>query len=650
MMILGLHFGHDAAISIIKDGQVLLCVEIERINRVKHAISIHPLDIKKCLDDRGFSIDEIDYCTLTSTQDFEYVFLNYDLLNITLDLHKKHTLPCTLTDKLHYTPERMLAMGSGSFQKIFESSEHRFHQYSKLLPGGAEIIKNPQNLFPSIEQFITNDIWTTRKRLDVIGKSSYDQFFNNDIRFGFHYPATLNLFGKKIPSYLFSHHCAHASYTYYESPYDDSAILSHDGGENNGYEGGFFAYGQENKLYLYSPHYLSIGDIYTEAGSSVGFGVVEGPGKLMGLAAYGEPKFFDSKFVGNYYDIGQLPIHAWTDHCIKKAKEMKYDISSLGNVNKILDPINIDIAASTQKLLEETMLKAVHTLRNSLEKSNITTKHLCLAGGVALNCPSNTRIANQKIFDTLFVPPAVSDSGLAIGSALALYYNVMDHKRCTDTKIITPLKAYCGLRTNSSHSIIMQAFDKYQDQIIISECQDVAQEAAEYLYQNKIIGWFQDVSELGPRALGHRSILANPTYEDNWQKVNAAKKRELWRPFAPAVLQSDADKFFTNLPLPSYYMLINGEVIDNTLIPAVTHVDKSARVQCVNQDCGEFYRLLKKFDQLTGIPIVLNTSFNGPGEPIVETPMEAIEFLLKNNDIHTVFIQNYKVTKNEKRL
>lgn len=644
MIIMGLHFGHDASISIIRDGEVLLCVERERINRVKHAISIHPADIVKCLDDVGLSIDEIDYCTLTSTQGFEYVLLDFDSLNITLDIHEKHTLPCTLTDKLHYSPEKMFSLGSGSFKDIFGSPTHRFHQYTRLLPDAEAIVRNPRNLFPAFEQFVRYDLWQEKKTLKAISETDYARLFNDDIRLGFHYPATLRFMGKKIPAYLFSHHYAHACYAYYESPYADSAILSHDGGENIGYESGFFAYGRENRLYLYSPHYLSVGDIYNEAGCAVGFGIIEGPGKLMGLAAYGEPKFFSDEFVGNSYDIGQSSVNAWTEHCIKMAKKMGYDLSSLGDVSKILEPINIDVAASTQKVLEETMLKATYTLRDSMKKSGVTTKNLCLTGGIALNCPSNTRIANEGVFDTLFIPPAVCDSGLSIGSALALYFNVMDHKRKSYSAIPTPLKSYYGLNASSGDDMIMQAFEQYKGQIAVSKCDDVAQEAAEYLQQNKIIGWFQGRSELGPRALGHRSLLANPVYADNWKKVNNVKRREHWRPFAPSVLESEADKFFSDFPLPSYYMLMNGTVMEISQIPAVTHVDKSARVQTVNHECGRFYALIEVFYQLSGIPMVLNTSFNGPGEPIVETPAEAINLLL-NSEISAVFIQDFKVTR-----
>jgi carbamoyltransferase len=382
--------------------------------------------------------------------------------------------------------------------------------------------------------------------LKAIAETSYANLFNDDIRLGFHYPATLRLMGKRVPAYLFSHHYAHASYAYYESPYTDSAILSHDGGESTGYEAGFFAYGRGNKLYLYSPNYLSIGDIYTAAGCAVGFGVVEGPGKLMGLAAYGAPKFFSDEFVGNAYDIGKSSVNAWTDHCIKTAKEMGYDISFLGDVEKILEPINIDLAASTQKILEETMLKATYALRDSMKKSGIATRNLCLSGGVALNCPANTRIANEGVFDGLFVPPAVSDGGLSIGSALALYFNVMDHERNSCSAVAAPLKSYYGLNASSSDNMILQAFDKYKDRIVVRKCDDVAQEAAEYLQQNKIIGWFQGRSELGPRALGHRSLLANPVYAENWKIINDIKRREYWRPFASSVLESEADRFFTD--------------------------------------------------------------------------------------------------------
>jgi len=269
------------------------------------------------------------------------------------------------------------------------------------------------------------------------------------------------------------------------------------------------------------------------------------------------------------------------------------------------------------------------------------TKNLCLSGGVALNCPANTRLVNESSFSNLHVPPAVSDMGLSIGSALALYYNVMGNKRLPEKT--TPRLAYLGLNNSGSLSKIKEDLKKFEDKIKIEEYQNYCEVAAKDLFENKIIGWFEGRSEVGPRALGHRSILSNPTYLKNWERVNKVKGREWWRPFAPAVLQEYEHNYFTNTQFPTYFMLLNAEVKVDTL-PAITHADRSARVQSVTFENGYFYSLLKEFHVISGVPVLMNTSFNGPGEPIVETPEHAIRFLL-NSDLDALYFEGFKVIK-----
>jgi carbamoyltransferase len=648
VIILGLHFGHDAAIAVLRDGELLLCVERERLSRVKHAMALHPDDIKRCLDDVGIGIDDVDYCALTTTQDFEYVFLDADRLRISLSHHPQHTAPCTLVTKLGYTPERMLASGTGSLREIFDCPTHRWHAYRKLLPGCRAILDDDKNLLPSFEKFLQREEWNKRLKLSEIAATDYRDLLDDDARYGFHYPATVHFEGRAIPAYLIAHHCAHACYSFFESPYPDAAILSHDGGETGkGYESGFFAYGTRNVVYLYAPHSLNIGDVYTEAAETVGFGVIEGPGKLMGLSAYGRPTFFDPRFVGNWQDMDCLPPRAWIDHCVSVGAKIGYDLVPLGDTRRTLDPINVDIAASTQRLLEETMLAATESLWGSLQRSGISSKHLCLTGGVALNCPANTRIANESPFSSVFVPPAVSDSGLAIGAAYALYHNVLDQPRRPPTTCAhRPGLAYRGLCSSAGDVAIARALSSFGGRLTFEKCADSALAAAECLQRNQIIGWFQARSELGPRALGHRSILANPTIHENWRRVNLIKGRELWRPLAPSALDDAAATYFSGVPMPSYFMLMNATVVDPQGTPATSHVDRSARIQCVTPDCGRFYALIQNFHRLSGIPIVLNTSFNGPGVPIVEQPEEAIEFLL-NSTLDALFIEDYRVTRRQ---
>ena len=346
----------------------------------------------------------------------------------------------------------------------------------------------------------------------------------------------------------------------------------------------------------------------------------------MGLAGYGQPRFFDPRFVGNEYDWKNTALtqRDWLTHCLEMARGMGYDLQPFGVPSRIEEPINADLAASTQKLFEETYLGAVKTLHAVISKTGRNSDNLCLTGGCALNCPSNSRVFQEGPFEKLFVEPGCDDSGLAIGAAAWLCHNVLDQP-------LPPREAhqhatpYLGLPVG--HDVIHAALDAAGDTIRFAACADAAASAADDLAQDRIIGWFEGRSEIGPRALGHRSILADPRQAANSMRVNALKGREPWRPFAPAVLASQAEAWFAGMPLPSPYMLFTATVRSPEL-PAITHADGSARIQTVDPSCGEFFRVIEEFFARTGVPVILNTSFNGPGEPIVETPQDALRFLV----------------------
>ena len=191
---------------------------------------------------------------------------------------------------------------------------------------------------------------------------------------------------------------------------------------------------------------------------------------------------------------------------------------------------------------------------------------------------------------------------------------------------------------------IVEALKIYDSKIIYKKSSDTTKQAARDVFENKIIAWYEGKSEVGPRALGHRSLVSNPTYKDNWKRVNKIKEREWWRPFAPSVLEEEADKWFAKMPFPSPYMLFTGQVINSEKIPAITHVDNSSRIQTVNKSSGQYYQMIKEFYKLSKIPLVMNTSFNGPGEPIIETPEQALKFLL-NTDLDRLYIDGYRVQK-----
>jgi carbamoyltransferase len=405
-----------------------------------------------------------------------------------------------------------------------------------------------------------------------------------------------------------------------------------------------FLWGEGHHIHPITPHHLVIGALYENVGIRLGMGDVGPPGKLMGLAAYGQPRFFERRFIGNQYDWlpTRVDTDVWLRHCLKLAGEMGYDLAPYGKPDQVLAPINVDIAASTQKLFEETYLVAVDTLAKVIGKVGARTDNLSLTGGCALNCPSNSRIFRESRFRNLFVEPGCDDSGLAIGAASWLYHNVLDQP--------LPSRApgagadpYLGVKASDTADAIQAALREAAEHVVFAVCADAAQSAAEDLVADKVIGWFEGRSEIGPRALGHRSVLADPRQGANWERVNLIKGREKWRPFAPAVLESEAETWFQGLPRRSPYMLFTGTVRSHDL-PAITHSDGSARIQTVDSAAGEFFRVIQHFFTKTGVPVVLNTSFNGPGEPIVETPQDALRFLV-SSQLDALYIGGMRVTR-----
>lgn len=641
MIILGLHFGHDASVSVIKDGEVLLCTEIERHRRIKYTIGLEYTDIEKTLKDCKLTVEDVDYATLTSTQFVDYIFPDPKKLCIKLErlpVHDKHG--CTLSHELKISSQEFFATRLHSMKPVLESEpDHTYHP--RFLSHFKNTLNNTFNNLRPFEKFIDTNLWAKRRTFEEIAATDYRKLFNDSIRHGFHYPAVLELNSKRIPAYLCSHHYAHVCYSFYQGPFEEAAILSQDGAfpAEPTYLSGFFAYGIQNKLYSFTPNNLMAGNIYDMASGAVGF--KDGAGKLMGLAAYGKPRFFAQEFVGNRFDTGMGDLRAWESHCLQQAKLQGYDLKPFGDVNQILAPINIDFAASTQKLIEEIFLAAAATLSSALENSGKFCKNLCIAGGTALNCPANSRIYNESSFHNVHVSPTISDAGLSIGSALGLYYNTLGFER--QVKTAGPKQAYLGIRSSCESEIFADSIKKYSKEVKSTKLSHAAKTIADDLCNNKIIALFFGRSEVGPRALGHRSILANPQYLENWERTNRIKGRELWRPFAPIVLEGEEEKYFSNCPFPSYFMLFNA-VVKTGQLPAITHVDRTSRIQSVNKDCGLVHAVLEEFKKQGNIPVLMNTSFNGHGEPIVETPEHAIQFLL-STAIDAVYLEHYKLER-----
>ncbi len=646
-----MHFGHDGAVSIIKDGKVLSYISRERNSRVKHAIGITTNELDLALEEAQIKINDIDYCTVVSTQNMEILNGLINDFHISFDNHKDHTNPSPLKTLFKESNINVSDLLSFQLKDLFQSEKLKdslqYKNFSKACPEKERIANNSLASTGYLDNYVMLKRWKDGTSLNEMAMFDASSFLENEkIKNGFHYPVSISLRGKSIAGYFINHHIAHAASCYYSSGFQDSAIITHDGfGNGVGYHSGLILYGKDNILYPLSPNHLSIGSLYKSVAILLNLGGF-GEGKLMGLAPYGKPHFFHQDFVENWFGVGRRfkkanQLSLWKEYCRTTAKNMGYNMDALGDKDKITDPINVDIAASTQKLFEECYLYAARMSHNLLTKSGIDTNNLCLTGGTALNCPSNSKVYNEGPFDNLFIEPSCSDEGLAVGSALYLYHHIQGNKLSvkTDNTFISP---YFG-RTIKEDKII-EALKAFESKITYKKTNDTAKQAAQDVFSNRVIAWHEGKSEIGPRALGHRSLVSNPTYKDNWKRVNKIKQREWWRPFAPSVLEEEAEKWFSNMPFPSPYMLFTGQVINSEKIPAITHVDNSSRIQTVNKSSGQYYEMIKEFYKLSKVPLVMNTSFNGPGEPIIETPEQALNFLL-NTELDVLYIDGYRVQR-----
>lgn len=651
MNILGLHFGHDAAVCVLRDGRIAAYVMRERHARVKHAISLEMKTIQAAMAEAQLRWDQIDYCAITSTQNIELIIDDPSAFSIRLEAHPQHVAPCPLGEMTASQGLDPQALLTHRLMEIFYEPRHKdsylYRHYGHAFPEHRTRPRESFSCVGTMDRFIRSPDWSGGG-LEPIATADYSATLRNEsILRGFHYPVTVRIAGIDLPGYFIAHHMAHAASNFYQSGFDKAAILTHDGFPNGkGYLSGMFLWGEGHRILPITPHHLVIGALYESVGIRLGMGDVGPPGKLMGLAAYGRPRFFERRFVGNQYDWLQSNIdtEVWLKHCLKLAGEMGYDLEPYGKSDQVLAPINVDIAASTQKLFEEVYLVAVDALAKVAEKLGLRTDNLSLTGGCALNCPSNSRLFRESRFRNIFVEPGCDDSGLAIGAASWLYHNVFDQPLPERTSA-TGADPYLGVKAAHGTEAIRAALHAAGDALEVAVCADAAQSAAEDLAADRVIGWFEGRSEIGPRALGHRSVLADPRQGANWERVNRIKGREKWRPFAPAVLESEAETWFQGLPRRSPYMLFTGTVRSHDL-PAITHADGSARVQTVDSSCGDFFRVIQHFFAKTGVPVVLNTSFNGPGEPIVETPENALHFLI-HSQLDALYIGGMRVTRKD---
>ena len=591
MYILGVScYYHDAAAALLQDGVLIAAAEEERFSRVKHDYGFPRNAIRFCLDQAGLQGKDLDYVVF-----FEKPFRKFDRILMTT---------------LQTYPQSW---------KVFRES---------------------------MISWMVDKLWVGTTLQSELGVSKEKVIFCE-------------------------HHLSHAASAYLCSPFEEAAILTVDGvGE---WVTASYGVGRGNDIRLLKqiefPH--SIGLLYSAFTAFLGFEINEGEYKVMGMAPYGVPRYVDKvwKLVqqntdGSFsLDMDYFCFHYSTDQTYNQKFVTlfgeprpsklqfftaqtgfpKYFGAPPGNYSELckLNQHYADVAASIQQVTEELLLGMASNL---YRETGI--KRLCIAGGVGLNSVANARILKETPFEQLFVQPAAGDGGGALGAALWAYNCLFGKPRN-----FTMQHAYWG-RSNSDAEI----GDFLRQNGIPFRCfendDELLDRVVERLIQGKVIGWSQGRFEWGPRALGNRSILADPRNPDMKDIVNAKIKfREPYRPFAPSVLAECAEKYF-DLPQakchhPARYMLYVVPVRESqrSTLPAITHVDGTGRLQTVFRDQSpRYYRLIERFGQATGVPVVLNTSFNLKGEPIVNTPANAFNTFSKS-EMDSLVLENFLVEK-----
>jgi carbamoyltransferase len=439
------------------------------------------------------------------------------------------------------------------------------------------------------------------------------------------------LLGKKIGVYVVGHHMAHAASAFYTSNFDEALCITLDSSGGSFEGNSLIAIGNKNYLEYQECPGLMIGNAYSIFTSQLQLGPpFIKAGSTMGLAAYGKPQDHIVKNIKRYvknsyfnYNYFKYYDDLWVDSFGKLDSSLKVgnanDFSSYKNKEKIYETFEgRRSAADVQYVFENAVMDMI---KNASKKYKL--KNICLSGGSFLNCNVNSLIRDSGLFDNIHHFPAAGDDGLCVGSALYIAHQHFNDNR-HDYSV--PEVAYLGTGKDSKRS--------------------PSKKIAKIIADGGIVAWFSGKSEYGPRALGHRSLLADPRNFHNREIINfAIKKREWFRPFAPSVLEEFAGDWFKP-GTPSPYMLYTQVVKRPQEIPAVTHVDNTARIQTVNRnDNPEYYDLIKEFYKITGVPMVLNTSLNGQGQPILETEKDALDFFANNKEVSVLVLNGELITR-----
>ena len=589
-------FYHDSAAAIIVDGEIIAAAQEERFTRKKHDASYPKNAIKYILKESGLKLNEIDHVVF-----YEKPFLK--------------------------------------FERLLET-------YVGFSPSGFKSFSMSMPLWLNEKLF--------QKRMLFEALKEQDNNFNDIKKINFS-----------------EHHLSHAASAFFSSPYDEAIILTLDGvGE---WATTTISLGKHNKINIlkeiHFPH--SLGLLYSAFTYFLGFKVNSGEYKVMGLAPYGEPKFKDiilDKLIDLKED-GSFRLNMDYFNYATGLKMTNKKFAKLFNMkrrepeNKLLQ-IHMDIAASIQVVTEEIVLKITRFLFKEFNIPN-----LCMAGGVALNCVANGKILKDGLFKNIWIQPASGDAGGAVGAAQAFYYQELDNKReilktdsmkgsylgpqFTDDEVENELKN-CGANYKKLNL----------DQII--------KDTAKALSEEKVVGWFQGRMEFGPRSLGNRSIIADSRSVKMQKNLNLkVKYRESFRPFAPAVLFEKVSEWF-EINSESPYMLLVADVIKSkqvqmtneqmnlfgidklnikrSSIPSVTHVDYSARIQTVHHETNpKFYKLIEEFERITKYPVLVNTSFNVRGEPIVCSATDAFNCFM-GTDLDVLVCNNFILYKQDQNV
>ena len=578
-------FYHDSAASIIIDGKIIAAAQEERFTRIKH--------------DDNYPFNAIEFVL-----GFAKIKLND-------------------VDQIIF------------FEKPFLKFERLLETYIAFAPKGFRSFCKAMPIWLKEKLFQKNMLFNELKKHDINFKNDQKIFFSD-------------------------HHLSHAASAFFPSPFDEAIVLTADGvGE---WATTTVAIGRGNNLEIkkeiHFPH--SLGLLYSAFTYYTGFKVNSGEYKLMGLAPYGSPKYQD-KIKDNLIDIKEDGSFRLDQSFFNYATGLTMTSKKFHNLfgeeprdSKMdqLTQFHMDIAASIQKVTEDIMIKLTKSLRKEFNIAN-----LCLAGGVALNCVANGKILKEKIFNNIWVQPAAGDAGGSLGAALALWHIEQNNPRVANLDDDMQ-GSYLGPEYTQKE--IEEQLKKIGGIYNVLSEKDLLDETAISLSNGEAIGWFQGRMEFGPRALGCRSILGDPRSSETQKNLNLKVKfRESFRPFAPSILREDLKDWF-DIESDSPYMLMVAGINKNKIIemseeqknlfgidklnikrseiPAVTHVDYSARIQTVSKKSNpRYHQLIESFKKITGCPIIVNTSFNVRGEPIVNTPEDAFNCFM-GTDLDTLVI------------